>query len=165
MGMLEGKAVDEAQSSISSTLSQSVAQVAASNSFSWSFQSEDESTPGQKVHSATVILVSSCYMRLLSIYSAIVEKLEQGYKSSVPMNIPNSMRVELFSPSSSDMEVAMLLEFVSHLFGRVGKAIAKSISTTEAANELSMGDLQRKEEELREKLGAVKTLLDESTGL
>ena len=119
----------------------------------------------QQVDSATVVLVSSCYLRLIFIYGKLVENLDQRCRGRVPINIPNVMRVDQFSPSSSDIQVVMLLQFVSHLFERTGKAAEKLFLAVENANRLSISELRRKEEELGGNLGEVRTLVDRSTVL
>jgi hypothetical protein len=167
MSILQGKTIDEIlsqHSSILSPRSQILAQVSPSNAFPW-LSNSDDTTTSQQVDSATVVLVSSCYLRLIFIYSTLVEKLVQKCRSRVPMSVPNSMRVEQFSLSSSDMQVVMLLQFVSHLFGRISKTAETFFLATENANGLSIGELQRKEAELRCKLEEVKALVDRSTVL
>jgi hypothetical protein len=57
------------------------------------------------------------------------------------MQIPSSLRVDLYSPASSDLRAAMLLQFISYLFARVCGANENFFSTTGNADGLSIGAL------------------------
>jgi hypothetical protein len=114
--------------------------------------------------SATVLLVLSCYLRFLHTYSHLVERLEQRFRERLPIQLPGLLLVMSLSPSSSDLQVVILLQLIFHLLNRASKAIGEFASGSDADG-LSVREVHSREWDLREKLTRVRAALNCSSFL
>lgn len=117
-----------------------------------------------KPDNATILLVLSCYMRLLYVYTQLVDQLHQrlrdGLSVSLPPCIPYIGSVSM--PFTSNLHAVFLLQLLAHLFENGSKSV-RAYAEGSMEGVLGARELHDAEWDLRDKLKRCKAELKDSS--